>query len=100
MVVEKLPEVNRPSGRVPGQVRWAVSILESPRRRNRGGDRKKRCLPSVSDTRGKYRPKGGTRRWTHPPGALLARPGGGSRQVAAWEGVAPSGPSYNPPPGF
>ena len=31
MVVEKLPEVNPPSGRVSGQVRRAIPILESLR---------------------------------------------------------------------
>src|SRR4051812_46734943 len=48
MVVEKLPEVNPPSDRVPGQVRWAHLIFESPRWRNRGEDHEKRFLPRVS----------------------------------------------------
>src|SRR3954462_10956185 len=65
MVVEKLPEVNPPSGRVLGQVRRAVPILESPRRRNRGRYCEKGSVPRVSGTRGKYRPKGGA--WV--PGA-------------------------------
>src|SRR4051812_26972049 len=35
MVVENLPEVNPPSGRVPGQGLLAALILESRRRRNK-----------------------------------------------------------------
>src|ERR1041384_3115224 len=34
MVVEKLPEINPPSGRLPGQVCLAILILESRRQRN------------------------------------------------------------------
>src|SRR4051812_31618620 len=36
IVVEKPPEINPPSGRVPGQVLLAISILGSRRRRNSG----------------------------------------------------------------
>src|SRR4051812_46318275 len=75
MVVERLPEVNRPSGRVPGQDRLAAPILESRQRRNRGRYREKGSASRVFGTRGKYRRKGGTRAWTLPPDALLVRPG-------------------------
>src|SRR4051812_31753453 len=78
MMVEKLPEVNPPSGWLAGQVRQAVPILESPRRRNRGGDRKKKRLPRVNiGQRGA--PRGGRVRW--PPG----------------RGVAPLWPSFGTP---
>src|SRR3954469_14371693 len=77
MVVEKLPEVNRPSGRVSGQVRRDVPILESPRRQNRGRYRENGSVPRVSVMRSKYRTKGGTRGGTPHPGSHLARPGGG-----------------------
>ena len=83
MVVEKPPEVNPPSGRVPGQVRRVVPILELPRRQNRGEDREKRFLLRVFDTRGKYRPKGETRGGPTPPGGLLARPRVGLSHLAA-----------------
>src|SRR4051812_48862416 len=79
MVVEKLPEINPPSGRVLGQVCGALPILESPRLWNRGEYREKRCLPRVSVMVCKYRPKGGTRGGPLLPGGLLARPGVGPR---------------------
>src|SRR4051812_21849521 len=41
MVVEKLPEVVPPSGRVPGRGLLVLSILEARRRRNRGEIAKK-----------------------------------------------------------
>src|SRR3954471_9555157 len=69
MVVEKLPEVNPPSGRVPGQVRRAVLILESRRRRNRGRYREKGSTPRDFGTRGKYRRKGAARGGPEHPGA-------------------------------
>src|SRR4051812_11284192 len=59
MVVEKLPEVNPPSGRVPGQGLLAAPILESQRRRNRGEIAKKGSVLEGFGGRGKYRPKGG-----------------------------------------
>src|SRR4051812_14792242 len=62
------------------EARQAVPILESLRRWNRGR------YPRVSGMGCKYRMKGGTMGWHLPPGALLARPGGGPRQLAAWVG--------------
>ena len=46
MVVEKLPKINPPSGRVLGQVRLVIPILES-RRRNRGEYHGKKCASRV-----------------------------------------------------
>src|ERR1044072_6790130 len=85
MVVEKLPEVNPPSGRVPGQVRQAVPILESPRGRNRGRYHKKGSVPRVCGTKSKHRPKGGARGGPPHPGGHMARPGGWIRPLGAWE---------------
>src|SRR4051812_23903667 len=87
MVVKKLPEVNPPSGRVSGQGRLAAPILESRWRKNKEDIMKNGFVPRVFGMRGKYRPKGGTRGWPLPPGALVARPGGGPHQVAAWVGL-------------
>src|SRR4051794_35482651 len=74
MVVEKLPEINPPSGRVPGQVHRALQILESPWRRNRGEYHEKKWLSRVSVMGGRYRPKGGTRGCPHLPSGMWARP--------------------------
>src|SRR4051812_2813210 len=48
MVVEKLPEVNPPSGRVPGQGLLAAPILEARRWRNRGEIAKRILSSGVS----------------------------------------------------
>src|SRR4051812_48307701 len=72
MVAEKLPEVNPPSGRVPGQVRQAVPILESRWGRNIGRYRKKGSVPRVSGMGCKYRPKGAPGGGPSP--RLLIRP--------------------------
>src|SRR4051812_12891880 len=80
MVVEKLPEVNPPSGRVPGQGLLAASILESRRRRNREEITKKGSVLEGFGKRCKYKPKGG-QGWPQgsrrPPGAppMVAPPG-------------------------
>src|SRR4051812_15101457 len=78
MAVEKLAEINPPSGRVSGHVRLAIPILEFRRRRNSGEYHGTECLTRVYETRGKYRHKGGTN--------------GGPTPSAAWppgRGVAP-----------
>src|SRR4051812_39210497 len=62
MVVEKLPEVNPPSGRVPGRGLLALPILEARRRRNRGKIGKKGSVLGGFGTRGIYRRRG------HPGG--------------------------------
>ena len=89
MVVKRPPEVNPPSGRVPGRGLLVLLILEARRRRNRGENRDAGLSPRVFGARGKNRPKGGTRGWPLLPGALLARPGVGPRPLAAWEGGGP-----------
>src|SRR4051812_3738788 len=89
MVVEKLPKVNPPSGRVPGRVLLVLLILEVRRRRNRGENRNVGLPLRVSGTGCKYRPKGATRGGGPRPGALLARPGVGPRHLAAWVGPVP-----------
>src|SRR3954467_4206381 len=59
MVVEKVPVVILPSGRVPGRVLLVLPILEARRRRNRDEIAKKGSVLEGFGTRGKYRPKGG-----------------------------------------
>src|SRR3954463_15595257 len=89
MVVEKLPVVILPSGRVPGRVLLALPILEARRRRNRDEIAKKGSPLEGFGTCVKYRPKGDVRGVLGGPGAPLARPGGGPRHQGAW---SPSGP--------
>ena len=83
-VVEKFPELNPPSGRVPGRGLLTLPISEEPRRRNDGEICDSRYDDRVFGRRGKYRPKEGTRGGGPHPGGLVARPGGGRRRVAAW----------------
>src|SRR4051812_33169770 len=61
MAMEKLPEVDPPSDRVPGQGLLAAPILKRRRRRNRREIGKKESLLRVSATGCKYRRKGGAR---------------------------------------
>src|SRR3954463_8826078 len=80
MVVEKLPVVILPSGRVPGRVLLALPILEARRRRNRDEIAKKGSPLEGFGACVKNRPKGGVRGdlgflGAPPP----ARPGGGPR---------------------
>src|SRR3954469_4244363 len=82
MVVEKLPEVNPPSGRVPGQGLLAAPILEARGRRNRVEITKKGYVLGAFRTRGIYRRRGAAR-W--PPGSkggLPVRPHPRSRPLA------------------
>src|SRR3954462_2265011 len=88
MVVEKVPVVILPSGRVPGRVLLALPILEARRWRNRDAIAKKGSRPEGFETCFKYRPKGDVRghlggpgpprrgqeggRATRAPGALVA----------------------------
>src|SRR4051812_46898108 len=69
MVVEELPEINPPFGRVPGQELLAISRLESRRRWNSGLFRGTEASSRVSGTRDKYRPKGalGVAPWPRRP---------------------------------
>ena len=66
MAMEKLPKVNPPSGRVPGQRLLAAPILKGQRRRNREGIGNKGSPLKGFWTRANYRRKGAARR---PPGA-------------------------------
>src|SRR4051812_40566373 len=77
MVVEKVPVMILPSGRVPGRVLLALPILEARRRRNRDAIAKKGFRPEGFETCFKYRPKGDVRGLLGGRGAPPARPGGG-----------------------
>ncbi|KAE8779595.1 hypothetical protein D1007_47387 [Hordeum vulgare] len=80
MAVEKLPEVNPPSGRVPGGGLLTLPISEALRRQNDG---------EIHDS-GSWSTRGGG---AHP-GSLLARPRAWPRQQVAWAAPGPpSGPS-------
>src|SRR3954465_13800898 len=61
MVVEKLPEVVPPSGRVPGRGLLVLPILEARRWRNRGEIAKKGSVPEGFSSRGINRRKGEAR---------------------------------------
>src|SRR4051812_42828629 len=74
MAMEKLPEVNPPFGRVPGQRLLAAPILKRRRRRNKEGIGKKASLPECFWTGGRYRRKGAARGPPGSPGAPWARP--------------------------
>src|SRR6187399_1213363 len=89
MVVEKLPVVVLPSGRVPGRVLLVLPILEAWRWRNRDEIAKKGSVLEGFGTRCKYMPKGVARGGKGGPGAPPARPGGGPPPQGA---SSPSGP--------
>src|SRR3954469_4149925 len=91
MVVEKVPVVILPSGRVPGRVLLALPILEARRRWNRDEIANNGSRPEGCETCFKYRPKGGVGRFLGGPGAPPARPGVGPRHQGA------SGPGGPPP---
>ena len=78
MVVEKLPEVIPPSGRVPGRSLLMLPILEALRRRNRGEIAKKGSVLEGFGTREIYRRRGAARGPPGSPGATPARPRGGA----------------------
>src|SRR4051812_37325954 len=89
MVVEKLPEDNPPIDRVPGRGLLVLPILEARRRWNGGENRDAGLSPRPAGARGENGPRGGARGWTRLPGPLVARPGGGLRQMAGWVGPGP-----------
>src|SRR3954466_3991837 len=89
MVVEKVPVVILPSGRVPGRVLLALPILEARWRRNRDEIMKKGSRLEGFGKSVKYRPRGDARGHLGGPGAPPARPGGGPRHQGAW---SPGGP--------
>src|SRR4051812_42977081 len=61
MVVEKLPEVVPPSGRVPGRGLLVLPILEAQRQRNRGEIVKKGSRHGGFTSRGLYGRRGAAR---------------------------------------
>src|ERR1041385_4348566 len=69
MVLEKLPEVVPPSGRVPGRGLLVLPILEARRRGNRGEIAKKGSVLEGFGTRGIYRRRGAARGGPGAPGA-------------------------------
>src|SRR4051812_16852509 len=84
MPMEKLSEVNPPSGRVPGQRILEALTLKRRRGQNREGIMKKGLLPRVSMTGCKYRRKGAARGATRDPGVPWARPHPWSCHQGAW----------------
>ena len=58
MAMEGLPEVNPPSGRVPGERLLAAPILKRQRWQNIEEIEKRGSLPRVYSTGGKYRRRG------------------------------------------
>src|ERR1041384_1637839 len=84
MAMDGLPEGVPPSGRMPGQLLQAASILKRRRRRYRGEFGKKRAILGVSTPRAKYRRSVASRGPTRQPGGLLARPRVGPRQGPSW----------------
>ena len=89
MVVEKLPVVVLPSGRVPGRVLLVLPILEARRQRNIDEIAKKGSRLEGFGRRFKYMPKGGIGGASGGPGAPSARPGGGGAARAPGALVAP-----------
>ena len=77
MVIEGPPEINPPSGRVPGQELLRNPISESWRRWNSRVFRKKESSSRVFEDGDKYRPKGGAKGGPTWPGCALGSPGQG-----------------------
>src|ERR1041385_680976 len=82
MVVEKLPEVNPPSGRVPERGLLVLPILEARRWRNRGEIAKKGSVLEGFGTRDIYRRRVAAIGGPGAPGGCLGHP---------W---LPSGPAW------
>src|SRR3954464_3067633 len=99
MVVEKVPVVILPSGRVPGRVLLALPILEARWRRNRDAIVEKGSRPEGFETCFKYTPKGGVGRHQGRPGGPTARPRGGRATRAPRPLVAPLRLSFGVPEG-
>ena len=78
MVVEKLPVVILPSGRVPGRVLLVHPILEAAAAAEQRWDCEKGSCSEGFGGPSKYMPKGGTGRASGGPGAPPARPRGGA----------------------
>ena len=88
MVMERPPEGNPPSDRVPGQVLQAIPRSGS-RRRNSRSFRVTGLSLGISSMRDKYRPKGdlgGGPSWPRRPGDAASP---WPRQAGAWAGGGP-----------
>ena len=94
MVVEKLPVVILPSGRVPGRVLLVLPILEAAAAAEQRWDREKSSSSEGFGGPSKYMPKGGTGRASGGPGAPPARPGGGGTHRAPGHPPAPLLPHF------
>src|SRR6187399_384943 len=95
MVVERLPVVILPSGRVPGRVLLVLPILEARRRRNRDEIAKKGSVLEGFGTRVKYMPKGGISGGLGGPGAPRRVLEGGRATRAPGALVAPLRPYFD-----
>src|SRR6187399_2456969 len=91
MVVERLPVVILPSGRVPGRVLLMLPILEALRRRNRGEIAKKGSVLEGFGTQGIYMRRGVTRGGAGAPGAPWRGQGWGR---AGWPPRPPLAPLW------
>src|ERR1041385_7716015 len=92
MVVEKLPEVVPPSGRVPGRGLLVLPILEARRRQNRGEIAKKGSRYGVSrheEYIGEGGSQGGHQGSRRPPGAAPPWGAPGGRLGPWWVPSAP-----------
>ena len=89
MVVEMLPVVILPSGRVPGRVLLVLPILEAAAAAEQRWDREKSSCYEGFRGRFKYMPKGSIGEASGGPGAPPARPRGAAHRQAAW---SPGGP--------
>ena len=88
MVVEKLPVVILPSGRVPGRVLLVLPILEAAAAAEQRWDREKKSCFEGFGGPSKYMPKGGTGRASGAQAPPRRGPGG-ARRHGAW---GPGGP--------
>ena len=84
MVVEKLPVVVPPFGRVPGRGLLVLPILEARRRQNRGEIAKKGSRLGGFASQRIYGQRGAASGATRGLGAPSARPDPRPRQVASW----------------
>ena len=91
MVVERLPMVILPSGRVPGRVLLVLPILEAAAAAEQRWDRKKSFCSEGFEGRFKYMPKGSIGEASGGPGAPPGAAQGGGRRQGAWSPGGPPG---------
>src|SRR4051795_1611192 len=94
MVVEKLPEVVPPSGRVLGRGLLVLPILEARRRRNRGEIAKKGSVPEGFTSRGINRRRGQPEVDQGPQAPPWHGLGGGCAKCPPRPPLAPLGPHF------